>query len=152
MKALWKVADFVRTLRRRMRFGELSRAPLRLLRLELRGDSAECDWMVRPPDIWDASLRRPERERNESQQALYDAIALRDLLFFELPEVQSATLRAFRQSAAREPPELVIAGTVLRDEPTRAGALSLAMRVRLCGLQFHLNDGRLDTLQREGLR
>src|ERR1700721_552182 len=33
MKPVWDVADFVRGLRREMRFGELSRAPLKLLRL-----------------------------------------------------------------------------------------------------------------------
>jgi len=40
MKQLWEAADFVRNLRRRLRFGELSRAPLKLLRLELRGNQA----------------------------------------------------------------------------------------------------------------
>ena len=36
MRQLWEVADFVRKMRRQMRFGELSRAPLKLLRMELR--------------------------------------------------------------------------------------------------------------------
>jgi hypothetical protein len=57
MRQLWEVADFVRTVRREMRFGELSRAPLRLLRLELREDAMECDWVARPPDVWDAGRR-----------------------------------------------------------------------------------------------
>ena len=47
MKDLWEVGEFVRKIRARMRFGELSRAPLRLLRLELRGDTAQCDWLAR---------------------------------------------------------------------------------------------------------
>jgi len=57
MRPLWEVADFVRSMRRQMRFGEFSRSPLRLLRVELREDTAECDWILRPPDIWDDSLR-----------------------------------------------------------------------------------------------
>src|SRR2546428_11687574 len=79
MNPFWEVADFVRGLRREMRFGELSRAPLRLLRLELRGDSVACDWIARPADVWDAGLQRDQRERNVSEQALRDAIRVRDL-------------------------------------------------------------------------
>ena len=48
MNPFWKVADFVRSLRREMRFGQLSRAPLRLLRLELLEKTVVCDWMARP--------------------------------------------------------------------------------------------------------
>ena len=81
MQPLWEVADFVRKMRRQMRFGELSRAPLALLRMELRNDALECDWMARPPDAWDCSLRRAERDHNESLQALADAIAVRNLIF-----------------------------------------------------------------------
>src|SRR6267378_5442523 len=116
MRQLWEVADFVRAMRRQLRFGELSRAPLRLLRVELREDAAECDWILRPPDIWDESLRRPTRDRNESLQALADAIAMRNVLFDALPSLESAVLRAFRQPAS-EPPELVILGTVSREMP-----------------------------------
>ncbi len=43
MKPLWEAADFLIRMRRRLRFGELSRAPLQLLRLELRGEQAECE-------------------------------------------------------------------------------------------------------------
>ena len=39
MRQLWEVADFVRKMRREMRFGEISRAPLQLLRVELRNDN-----------------------------------------------------------------------------------------------------------------
>ena len=59
MRRLWEVADFVRSIRRQMRFGEISRSPLRLLRVELHNDTLECDWIARPPGVWDCSLRRP---------------------------------------------------------------------------------------------
>jgi hypothetical protein len=149
MQPFWAIADFMRAMTRQMRFGELSRAPLQVLRVEWREDSLECDWMVRPPDVWDASIRRPERDRNVAQQALRDAMTLRDLIFSELPEVQSASLRAFQCAAPRESPELVIAGTVQRDPVPAAGIRSLAMRVKLCGLHFQLDDGRLEPLQGE---
>jgi len=149
MRQLWEVADFIRGVRRQMRFGELSRAPLQILRLEWRGNAVECDWMVRPADVWDAELRRPDRERNVSQQALQDAMALRDLIFAELTGVECASLRAFRPSAPREPLELIIAGTVLREEIVRTGIRSLAMKVKLCGLKFSLDNGVLRALQEQ---
>jgi hypothetical protein len=146
MRQLWEVADFVRSMRRQMRFGELSRAPLRLRRVELQADTVECDWMTRPPDIWDASLRRPQRDRNESIQALADAISIRNLLFDALPNVESAVLRAFRQ-ATREPPELIILGTVSREPPTVHRVSSLVMRAKLYGFCFSFEDGLLRPLQ-----
>lgn len=149
MKALWEIVDLLRTMRRKMRFGELSRAPLQLLRLEWRGDTAQCDWMVRPPDPWDASLGGGEREQNVSQQALRDAMRLCDLVFTELPGVETAVMRAFRQSEASEPPALVIAGAVRRGEGDLSGIRSVAMRVKMCGLQFRMDDGKLAPLDGE---
>ena len=146
MKPLWEAADFVRRLRRERRFGELSRAPLRLLRLELRGESLACDWMARPADIWDAGLREPVKDRNESLQALADAIAVRDLAFDALPDLQTAVLRAFRPSAAREPPELIIAGSSHRDDPEAYGRFSLMMRAKLIGFHFCLEGQRLESI------
>ena len=49
MKQLWEAADFIRNVHRRLRFGDLSRAPLKLLRLEVRGEEAECEWMAGLP-------------------------------------------------------------------------------------------------------
>jgi len=144
---LWQVADFVRTIRRRLRFGQLSRSPLQLLRLELRGEVVECEWMVRPGDAWDTTLRPRERERNISEQALRDAIRMRDLIFGALPEVETAVLRAFRPWAAREPPELVIAGVVTRDARYVFRVSSLVMRAKLYGFQFYLHQGALQRLQ-----
>ena len=151
MRPLWEVADFVRTLRRQMRFGEFSRAPLRLLRVELRENIAECDWIARLPDVWDSSLRRPERDRNESLQALADAISIHNLLFDALPNIGSAVLRAFRQPA-REPPELIILGTVSREAPAVFRVSSLVMRAKLYGFCFCLEDGFLRPMQVEDRR
>jgi hypothetical protein len=147
MQPLWEVADFVRTLRRQMRFGEFSRAPLRLLRVELRENIAECDWMARAVDPWDADLSPSVRDRNLTEQALRDAMNVRDLLFSVFPDVATANIRVYREG---ELPSLIIAGMVKREEPPPKGTRSLAMRVKLCGLQFRLDDGRLEPLPREG--
>lgn len=146
MRQLWEVADFIRGLRRELRFGELSRAPLRLLRFELREGTAECDWMLRPADDWDANLKISVRNHNESQQALADAIAVRNMLLDALPEVGKAILRGFRQPA-REPPELAILGMVSRDMPDVQKVSSLVMRAKLFGFCFCLEDGLLRPLQ-----
>ena len=76
MRQVYEVADFVRATRRRLRFGGLSRAPSQILRLQLPGDFAECDWMTRPPDVWDSKLPLPARNESTSRQALADAMAL----------------------------------------------------------------------------
>ena len=151
MKPLWEIADFLRGLRREMRFGELSRAPLQLLRLELRDQTLACDWMARPADIWDVNLRQPVRERNESMQALADAMAVRDLAFDTLPDLYIAILRAFRPSSAREPPELIIAGSIHRDDPELCERASLAMRAKLSGFRFCLEGERLEPIAVEEL-
>src|ERR1700674_3688868 len=129
MKGIWAIADVLRAIRRRMRFGEFSRAPLRVLRLEVRGDTAECEWLARPPDVWDETLPRHVGDSNVSVQTLKDALTLRELLLGELPGIQRAAFRVFRQ-AARESPELIITGTVTR-EKVRKGIRSLVMQAKL---------------------
>jgi len=145
---LSQIGYFIRAQRIQMRFGELSRAPLRLLRLELRGNSAECDLMCRPADEWDRDIPQRASDLNVSTQALQDAIAVRDLLFFALPGVDTASLRVFRESPSGEH-QLVIAGTVAREQQTSRYVASVAMRAKLLGLQFWLEDGVLEVLRSE---
>jgi hypothetical protein len=143
LRQLCELSDFARRIRAQMRFGDLSRASLQLLRVEIEADSAACEWFARPADPWDVGLPAAARERNISEQALRDAMQVRELLFSMLPDVQTANVRVYRQG---EPPELIIAGTVKRDEPSLKGIRSLVMRVKLCGFKFHLDEGRLKTL------
>jgi len=79
-------------------------------------------------------------------QALADAIAVRDLAFDALPNLQTAVLRAFRPSAAREPPELIIVGSIHRDDPEVYGRASLMMRAKLSGFHFCLEGQRLESI------
>jgi len=148
MRLVWRIADFGRALRRQMRFGELSRAPLRLLRIEWRGDRAECDWLARPADEWDRDVSRTVSAGNESEQALRDAIALRELLFDALPDVETATLRVFRQSAQGSR-DLIITGTVNRIEEIPQNVSSVAMQAKLLGFQFWFEEGILESLHSE---
>ena len=68
------VGRFLRDLRTQLRFGALSRAPLQLIRFEINQTSAECDWIARDPDRWDADLSRDIGRRHASLQALKDTI------------------------------------------------------------------------------
>lgn len=149
MKQFWQVAGLLRGLKAELRFGELSRAPLRLLRFQLQDDTAEFDWVARSADSWDATLPRRSRDQKASLQALQDAMKLRDMLFGLLPDVRLAVLRAFRQTA-REPPRLVIAGTVTRQLPAIKKVKSPEMRARLYGFKFWLEDRVLVPLETVG--
>jgi len=146
MKQLWEAGDFLSKLRVRMRFGKLSRAPLKLLRFELRGEAAECEWMARPADAWDSDLPPSVGKRNASSQALEDSIAVREMLFAAMPAVSSAVFRVYRAVQGKEA-ELIIVGTVERDEQVAGNIRSLAMRAQLFGFRFWMDNGILGTLQ-----
>lgn len=149
MRLLWGISDFGRAMHREMRFGELSRAPLKLLRFEWHGAAAECEWLARAADPWDGELPQGVRNANVAEQALRDAMAVRELLFDALPGIESATLRAFRQSPDGAAPELIIAGAVTRGEQVPRNVSSTAMQAKLLGFQFWSQDGILETLSSE---
>lgn len=148
MQQLWDAADFVRKLRTRLRFGDLSRANLTLLRFELTGDSAGCDWIARSADPWDRDLENVVARRNASIQALEDSLAIRELLFYAVPSISEARMQVHRQ-INRADTELIIEGVVRRDEPPDRNIRSLAMRAMLCGLRFWLDDGVLLAIERD---
>jgi hypothetical protein len=145
MNQLLGIRRFIHSLTTKLRFGTRSRASLRLLELRLRGEIAECDWMARSPDAWDSDLPVSVRERNAASQALEDAMEVRELLFKNLSEVRTADVRVYRPCHDGHA-ELIIAGTVTREQCTRPEIRSLAMRAKLCGFRFMLNNGALDPL------
>jgi hypothetical protein len=140
MKTIVELGDFVRQLRSRVKYGELSRAPLDLLRIEVRGGQAECDWLAHVPDALDSRLPRNRGSQLAPEQALRDAIGVSQLLFESLPDVREAQFRAFRQSA-REPPDLIITGKLRREALAVPQVPSRAMRAKLHGFHFWLDDG-----------
>jgi hypothetical protein len=148
LRHLCELGDFARRVHVQARFGELSRARLSLLRVEWCREYAECDWLARPADPWDADLPAAVGRRNASMQALHDAIKIRSLLFRVLPELQTAELRAYRYSP-EESLELIVSGTVSRSVRAPASVRSLAMRAKLFGFSFWLDEGVLENLQAE---
>lgn len=148
MRQVWEVVDFIRSARARLRFGALSRAPLQILRLEWKRVSVELDWLARSADPWDRDIGSCTQARHASAQALEDALNVRALLLGSFPDVKCAKLRVFRL-ASHGPPELIILGTVSPEPQLRWEVSSLAMRAKLSGFQFSLEDGVLATLQDE---
>ena len=148
MKELVQFGEFVRRIRTRIQFGDLSRAPLGLLRMEWNGQTAECECVARQPDRWDADLPRHVGQRNASIQALRDAIAVRGLLFRIFPDLFSAEIRVYRRTSG-DRLELIVAGNVSRDQRAPAAVRSLAMRAKLLGFHFWLDEGVLEDLQPE---
>lgn len=132
-----------------MRFGELSRAPLKLSRLELREDYAECEWFARVNDPWDADLPGEIQEQNRTFQTLHDAIVVRALLFSAMPDVRSATLNVYR-ATAWSPQELIISGKADREDEPPPRLSSLVMRAKLYGFRFRLEEGALSPLDYHG--
>lgn len=148
LRHLCELGDFARRVRVQARYGELSRARLSLLRVEWCREYAECDWLARPADPWDADLPAIVGKRNAATQALHDAIKIRGLLFRVLPDLQSAELRAYRYSPEQSL-ELIVSGTVSRQVRAPASVRSLAMRAKLFGFSFWLDEGVLESLQPE---
>jgi len=129
-----------------MRYGELSRAPLKFLRLELREDYAECEWLARPNDPWDRDLSVEIRQQNRTSQALHDALTVREFLLSSIPQIRVASLKVYRPTEWQSR-ELIIAGSVNREDVPPPRIASLVMRAKLYGLHFDLTDGALGPLE-----
>ncbi len=150
MKELLHAADFLGRVRKKLRFGALSREPLLLLRFEWKGDSVECDWLMRPPDKWDQDLPAHLAKENQTLQALRDALSLREVIFQSFPAVVNAELRMFRADADHRL-ELVMTGKVNRDSDAFERVTSVAMRAKLCGFNFILQAGEMENMRSASL-
>jgi hypothetical protein len=138
-------SDFLSAVRWKMRSGVFSREPLTLLRFEWKVGAVECDWLMRPPDVWDVDLPKHLSDENQTLQALRDGLSLRDIVFESFPAVIRAYLRMFRSDADHQL-ELVMEGNVSRDGDTFRRVASVAMRAKLCGFRFTMGQSALDSM------
>jgi hypothetical protein len=136
---LTRASHFLRDIRYRLRHGELSRAPLRMLRFQVADATVECDWLARAADPWDADLSPAVRQRHASLQAIKDALRIRVLLFDAFPKAESAEVRVFRESEDYRR-ELIISGYLHRNDNTGRQANSIIMRAKVLGFQFRMED------------
>ena len=143
------VSQFLCRFRVQLRYGELTRAPLKLLRLEVLAESMECDWLARPQDAWDADLPAGVGLRHASLQTLRDAIDVRSLVFGSFSGLDSAHFRIYRDSSD-EKREMIVTGHVQRNDNSSRRLHSLTMRARVLGFRFHLEDDILFELPKGG--
>jgi len=142
MKVLTDVAKFLRRAKRHLRTGELSREPLKLLRVEWKGDLVECDWLMRPVDPWDKYLPPRLATENQTLQSLRDALTLRAVILHSFPAVTQAHLRMFRADEDHHL-ELVVTGSVNRWDEEFHRVPSVMMRAKMCGFRFTVAEGTL---------
>ena len=129
------------------RFDDLSRSPLQLLRLEWRKSWAECDWLMRLPDPWDQHLPERLAQERETQQALRDALSLRNLIFESFPSADRAELRMFRRATyPQKELMLMMTGSLQRADEVLPRVASVAMQAKLCGFRFTLEEGVLESM------
>jgi len=143
MKLILDTIEFFHVLRSQMRFGEFSRLPVQLHRFEVSGDSAECEWFMRPPDPWDVDIPAQLQQEHVTGQALHDALKIRELIFRGFPQVQRAGLRMYREAEGTDP-ELMMIGDVERETHGLRSVASLVMRAKLYGFRFSLTGGALE--------
>jgi hypothetical protein len=146
LKELTFFTDFLATARRRLRFSDLSRETLQVVRIEWRGDLVECDWLMRPGDQWDSHLSVHVAETNQTLQALRDALTVRETVFETFSAVSRAELRMYRPKPDYQC-ELMLSGSVSRMEEDSKRVASIAMRARLCGFHFILSEGVLQPME-----
>ena len=142
VKQLSNVSQFLRGIKVQMRFGKLTRAPLRLIRFQIIDIHVECDWLARSLDPWDAYVPQDIRQRHASLQALRDAIDVRFLLFSLMPQVESAHFRTYRDTH-HGTRELIISGCMQRNDHSARKVHSLVMRSKVLGFRFEMEDDRL---------
>lgn len=145
MKPILDTIEFFHTLRSQMRFGEFSRLPIAVQRFQVRGNTADCEWFMRPPDPWDAQLPHRLQQEHRTKQALHDALKIRELIFRGFPQVERAGLRMYR-TVKDGTPELMLVGEVERDTVGLGRVASLVMRARLCGFRFSVAGGALERM------
>jgi hypothetical protein len=143
------VSQFLGRVRMQLRYGELTRAPLKPLRFAVLADRVECDWLARPQDPWDADLQPGTGLRHASLQTLRDAIDVRSLIFQSFPTLETAYVRIYRDSPDNQQ-AMIVTGCVQRNDNSSRRLHSLSMRARVLGFRFQLEDDVLLELPNEG--
>lgn len=142
---IWTTGQFLRRIDYQLRYGELSREPLELLRFQVSNKLVECEWLVRHNDRWDSQLSEEIQRRHATLQILKDAIHVRKLLFATIPHVESAKMSAFRHTSDGNR-EMILTGYVHRTDNSSRSIHSIVMRAKVLGFRFDLFGDTLQSL------
>lgn len=150
MERFCDISHFLLRVRVLLQFGSLSRAPLRLLRLQILPELVECDSLARAGDPWDVDVQERIARRHVTLQVFHDAIDLRALLFLAMPEAEVARFRIYRESEPGKR-ELIMMGHAQRNDQSARGVHSLAMRAKVLGFRFRMEDETLKAIPEENV-
>jgi hypothetical protein len=107
--------------------------------MEIHPDRVEFDCLARAGDPWDRDIAERLARRHLTLQVMHDAIDLRTILFQTMPSVDAARIRIFRDSEDNER-ELILFGHTHRNDHSARGVHSLAMRARILGFHFRVEN------------
>jgi len=148
MQLIRQAADFLKQVQRGMRRAEVTREPLTFLRFEWRGDTVECDWLMRAIEPADQARSTQYALERQTEQAFRDALRIREQVFESFSAVTQARLRMFR-GERRQQLELVLGGTVNRLGWNQSQAGNWAVKAKAMGLEFEVLNGVLCVPQAE---
>ena len=105
----------------------------------------QVEWRSRDVHPWDRDLPWERRAELFRDQTMRDTNAVIMRLFRMLPDVDAIEIRVLDP---RPPNLLILAGTVVRQDALAARSLSSpGMTLRLMGIRYHMNNGRLEPLE-----
>ena len=141
-KQLCDAGLFLRQLRMQLRFGELTRRLFGFFIFKFTDSIAECDWVARQQDPWDAvSIRRhwstPRFATGIKGCDRHPLVALCHSAGYRLWLVCASIANS------SHPREVIIIGDVRRRDSTFRSVHSIAMRAKLIGFRFSMEDGML---------
>lgn len=112
--------------------------------LEARDFRLGITWRARKVHPWESDWAADRKARRLVEQTFSDAHAALERLFIALPEVDVIDLKVLEADATKH--GIVISGSISRREFETCRVTSIAMRLRLVGVNYNLVDSRLEPL------
>jgi hypothetical protein len=104
----------------------------------------KVSWRARDIHPWDRDLSEERIAPRLVDQTMHDAEDAIERIFKAFPEAGTLDLKVLM----KEPDcnQVIMAGRVMRSELGRFASVSIAMRLRMLGINYHLVDHRFETI------